>query len=213
MNNSTNENTKDSNTDLNFIPEKKEYTSEEVINGIVGHANGNYYKVIRKDMLSVYLTLIEGNQLNTCPIAMLLHNINTGTWSFYPEGDDSWRDKVYTPEVLEFKNNVLKSLIYNQLCTEANDALINTIEHDKYLVNLLLKANKGLERKSIKHLKEVYGADSQMLTNLFNAIDTFVGSLAKTLPHEFFYLNSIVAEYQEDPTKYIGRKIELNIVK
>lgn len=208
----TNESIKDLSTNLNFTPEKREYNSEDVLHGIVGHPNGNFYKVGSKDITSVYLSLIEGNQLNTCPMSMILRNVNNGTWAFYAKGDNSWKEKVYTEEVLEYKNNVLKALIYNQLCTEANDVLIDTVEHDKYLVNLLKKANKGLERKSIKHLEGVYGADPQMLTNIFNAIDSFVGKMAKTLPHEFFYLNSIIDEYNQDPAKYIGRKIELETI-
>jgi hypothetical protein len=210
MTKNTNENTSDSNTDFSFVLERKEYTSAEVIHGIIGHPNGNCYKIANKDLTSVYLSLIEGNQLNTCPISMLLHNINTGIWKFYTPGDESWREKVYTQEVLDYKNNVLKSLIYNQLCAEANDALIGTVEHEPYLNNLLKKANKGLQRKSKKYLIDVYKADSEMMENVLNAIDKFEASMAKTLPHEYFYLNSIVEEYQEDPTKYIGRKVKIN---
>ena len=214
MKNNTSESTKDLSTKdvLSFIPEKPTYTVEEMYQGVVGHPNGNYYKITKKDLASVYLSLIEGNQLTTCPAAMLSHEINHGTWKFYVAGDNSWKEKVYTEEVMAYKNNVLKSLIYNQLCVEANDNLIDTVEHDPYLNNLLKKANKGLERKANKHLSQVYGADPQMLTNIFNAIDGFVSRMAKSLPHEFFYLNSIVDEYNADPTKYIGREISLNDV-
>ena len=209
----TNENTSDSNTDLSFELEKKEYTSEEVIHRVIGHPNGNYYNIGHKDLTSVYLSLIEGDQITTCPISMLLHNINNGIWKFFAPGDDSWKPKVYTQEVLNYKNNVLKSLIYNQLCAEANDALIGTVENEPYLNNLLKKANKGLERKAKKHLELVYKAEPEMLTNIFNAIDKFVKSMAKTLPHEYFYLNSIVEEYQADPTKHIGRKVNIETLK
>lgn len=214
MKNSTSESTKDLSTKdvLSFIPEKPTYTVEEMYQGVVGHPNGNYYKITKKDLASVYLSLIEGNQLTTCPAAMLSHEINNGAWKFYVAGDNSWKEKVYTEEVMAYKNNVLKSLIYNQLCVEANDNLLDTVEHDPYLNNLLKKANKGLERKANKHLSQVYGADPQMLTNIFNAIDGFVSRMAKSLPHEFFYLNSIFDEYNADPTKYIGREILLNDV-
>jgi len=214
MKNNTNESTKDSSTNnvLAFIPEKPTYTVEEMYQGVVGHPNGNYYKITRKDLTNVYLSLIEGNQLTSCPAAMLLYEISKGSWFFYAPGDNSWKEKVYTEEVMAYKNNVLKSLIYNQLCVEANDNLIGTVEHDPYLNNLLKKANKGLERKANKHLNQVYGADPQMLTNLFNAIDGFVSRMAKSLPHEFLYLNSIYDEYNADPTKYIGREILLDDV-
>lgn len=212
MKNSTKTSTENSSTKpvLGFVPEKRSYTIEEMYQGVVGHPNGNYYKVTHKDLGSVYLSLIEGNSLTTCPASMLAFEVNNGNWKFYVAGDDSWRAKVYTEEVMRYKNDVLKSLIYNQLCIEANDNLIGTIEHDNYLNNLLAKANKGLERKANKHLGEVYGADPQMLTNIFNAIDGFVSRMAKSLPHEFFYLNSIYDEYNQDPTKYIGTTVMLN---
>ncbi|TDD77154.1 hypothetical protein [Flavobacterium caseinilyticum] len=214
MKNNTSASTKDLSTKdvLSFVPEKPVYTIEEMYQGVVGHPNGNYYKIAKKDLTSVYLSLIEGNQLTTCPAAMLSFEVANGTWKFYAAGDDSWKEKVYTEEVMAYKNNVLKSLIYNQLAVEANDNLIETVEHDPYLNNLLKKANKGLERKANKHLSQVYGADPQMLTNIFNAIDGFVSRMAKSLPHEFFYLNSIYDEYNADPTKYIGRQIMLDDV-
>ncbi len=210
MNNSTNENTKDSNIDLNFIPEKKTYTLDELIGGVVAHPNGNCYVLIKKDFSNLLMSLIEGEQVTPVPAAMVLEAIRTGAWKFFVAGDDSWRPIVYTEEVQTFKSNCLKSIIYNQLCAEANDALIDTVEYDPYLKNLLLKANKGLERKSKKYLEKMYGVNQEMAMNVFNTIDQFVEKLAKTLPDEFFYLNSIVDEYNEDPSKYIGRKVNIN---
>lgn len=141
--------------------------------------------------------------------ALLEVAVNQKNWKFYEKGDESWRPKIYTKEEMAFKNNVLKSLIYGQLAIDANDVLIGTKEHNNYLKNVLNKANKELERKARKNLSEVYGADPTMLLNVFETIDEFVSRLADKLPHEFFYLNSIIDEYSEDPTKYIGRKVML----
>lgn len=209
MTNNTNENTSDSNTELSFVPERREYKMEEIYQGVVMHPNGYFYTIHKKDMTNVFLSLIEGDQIVPAPAALILHSINTGRCNFYPPGDESYKSILYNEEVSAYKNNILKSLIFNQLALEANDALIDTVEHDKYLKNLLLKANKGLELKAKKHLERVYGANPEMLINIFNSIDRFVGRLATKLPHEFFYLNSIVEEYEEDPAKYIGRQVNL----
>jgi hypothetical protein len=210
MNNSTNESIKDSNTNLNFIPEKKIYNFDQVIGGVVAHPNGNCYVLIKKDFSNLLMSLIEGEQVTPVPAAMVLEAINSGVWKFFEAGDESWKPIVYTEEVTAFKTNALKSIILNQLAAESNDSLIGTVEHDPYLKNLLLKANKGLERKSKKHLEKMYGVNQEMALNVFNTIDEFVARLAKMLPHEFFYLNSIVDEYNEDPSKYIGRKVKIN---
>jgi hypothetical protein len=210
MNNSTNESTKDSNTDLNFIPEKTNYILDEIIGGVVSHPNGNCYVLIKKDFSNLLMSLIEGEQVTPVPAAMVLEAINSGIWKFFAVEDESWRPIVYTEEVIAFKNNALKSIIYNQLCIEANDALIGTVEHDPYLKNLLLKSTKGLQRKTKKYLEKMYGVNQEMSFNVFNTIDEFVEILSKRLPHEFFYLNSIVDEYNEDPSKYIGRKVKIN---
>lgn len=203
--NNTNENT----NDLSI----KSYKLEEIYNGVIKHKNGSFYLIEPKDLSNVVLRVVDSSQSSIAPASIVLHGINFNRIIFYPKGDESYREDLFFKQNEDFKNNFLKALIYNQLCTEANDVLIGTEQHDKYLKNLLLKANKGLERKSVKYLESVYGAEPQMLTNLFNAIDKFVGSLAKTLPHEFFYLNSIVDEYNENPAKYIDRQINLDVLK
>lgn len=206
MTNNTNENTNDSST-------KKEYKLAEIYNGVIRHPNGFFFTIIQDSLANVFLSLIEGDQIVPAPAALILHSINSGKCSFYPAGDESYKEVLYSEEVSEYKNNILKSLIFNQLALEANDSLIDTIEHDKYLKNLLLKANKGLELKSKKHLERIYKANPEVLTNVFNAIDKFVASLVTKLPHEYFYLNSIIEEYEEDPAKYLGRKVNIQKIE
>ena len=96
---------------------------------------------------------------------------------------------------------------------EANDILIGMPDHDKYLKNVLEKANKALLRKANKNITNLYGAEPEMLVNVMNSINNFVIKAATKLPHEFFYLNSIIDEYDQDPTKFEGRKVKLEKLK
>jgi len=161
----------------------------------------------------VYLSLCTAQQLTSCAIIQLLQKVNSGEWKFYEEGNDSWKQNIYSPEELEYKNKVLRAIIFNQLCMEANDLLIGEPDHDKYLKNVLEKANKALIRKANKNISNLYGAEPEMLINVMNSINGFVVKAATKLPHEFFYLNSIIDEYDEDPTKFIGRKVNLDKLK
>lgn len=197
----------------NEIIETHEWKIEDLLHGVIGHPNGSFYKVIPKDAGFVYLSLTHGNQLTSCPIIKLLERVNDCEWKIYAEGDDSWKQNIFSPEELEYKNKVLRAIIFNQLCMEANDLLIGEPDHDKYLKNLLEKANKGLLRKAGKNIINLYGAEPEMLINVMNSINNFVVKAATKLPHEFFYLNSIIDEYDEDPTKFVGRKVKLEKLK
>jgi len=210
----TNESTKplrSLNTD-NEIIETHEWKIEDLLDGVIGHPNGGYYKITPKDIGFVYLTLCNGNEVSAsavCPIVTLLQRVNDCEWKIFGAGDDSWKQNIFSPEELEYKNKVLRAIIFNQLCMEANDLLIGEPDHDKYLKNVLEKANKALIRKAGKNITNLYGAEPEMLINVMNAINNFVVKTATKLPHEFFYLNSIIDEYDEDPTKFIGRKVKL----
>lgn len=213
-----NENTKmseSSNTE-NEIIETHEWKIEDLLHGVIGHPNGGFYKITPKDVAFVYLTLCSHEEVSAsavCPIVQLLQRVNDCEWKIFAEGDDSWKQNIFSPEELEYKNKVLRAIIFNQLCMEANDLLIGEPDHDKYLKNLLEKANKGLLRKAGKNIGNLYGAEPEMLINVMNSINNFVVKAATKLPHEFFYLNSIIDEYDEDPTKFIGRKVKLEKLK
>lgn len=197
----------------NEIIETHEWKIEDLLHGVIGHPNGGFYKVLPKDAGFIYLSLCTGKQLTTCAIVQLLQKVNDCEWKIFADGDDSWKQNIFSPEELEYKNKVLRAIIFNQLCMEANDLLIGELDHDKYLKNLLEKANKGLLRKAGKNIGNLYGAEPEMLINVMNSINNFVVKAATKLPHEFFYLNSIIDEYDEDPTKFIGRKVKLEKLK
>jgi hypothetical protein len=205
------------NTSINdlSIKETFDFKSIDLVDATVKLPNGGYYAIIQSGLGFVYLKEqgVANPPMNKIAIGVLLIEINKGNWPLFVNGDDSWKINVFTPELMAHKNKVLKVVIYNQLCMEANDDLIGTLDHDNYLENLLKKANKGLQRKAQQNLSGVYGADPQMMTNIFNSIDTFVGLLANKLPHEFFYLNSIVEEYDTDPKKFIDRKVMLEVIE
>lgn len=217
----TNTSTADSNTDkddgkvipLNFEPATKfDYDHNDIIGGVVQIPNGGFYDIMPSGLGFVYMKQI-GNpsaKVQKFPIGKLLLDINNGNWPFFEKGDVSYKQYLFTPEQMEHKRNVLKSVIYHQLSVEANDTLLGTGDHDNYLKNCLQKANKALERKAKHNLQGVYGADPTMLTNLFNSIDKFVGRMADKLPHEFFYLNMVMDDYEADPQKFVGRKVELD---
>ena len=209
MENNTNESTNVSNIEVTFEEVKPTYTKDEVMGGVIKHPNGGYYRILPRNLTTVILSLVHGPQVVECAISMLLQRIENNDWTFFPKEDESWRPpNEYSKEVVDFKNNVLKQIIYNQLAIDNSDTLIGTIEEDKYTKNLLLKANKGLERKASNHLKNFYGTNPEMLINLFETIDAFVSKLSNKLPHEFFYLNAIIDEYDEDPTKFAGKKVK-----
>lgn len=209
MKNNTNESTDVSNIEVTAEDVKSAYTKDEVIGGVIKHPNGGFYRILPRDLTTVMLSLVQGKQVVECAISMLLERIVNNDWTFYDKNDNSWIPPIeYPKEVIDFKNNVVKQIIYNQLAIDNSDKLIGTIEEDKYTKNLLLKANKGLERKASNHLKNFYGTNPEMLINLFEAIDVFVSKISNKLPHEFFYLNAIIDEYDEDPTKFHGKKVK-----
>lgn len=199
----------------NEIIETHEWKVEDLLHGVIGHPNGGFYKITPKDVAFVYLTLCNEKFPATtiCPVITLLQKVNDCEWKIFAENDDSWKQNIFSPEELEYKNKVLRAIIFNQLCMEANDLLIGEPDHDKYLKNLLEKANKGLLRKADKNIKNLYGDEPEMLINVMNSINNFVSKAATKLPHEFFYLNSIIDEYDEDPTKFVGRKVKLEKLK
>lgn len=212
----TNESTKqleNLDTESYSVTNGTQFKLEDLIHGVVGHPNGGYYKVLPKALGFVYLSLTSAQQLTTCPAIHLIEKVNSGEWKFFKAGDESWKQTIFSPEELEYKNKVLRAIIFNQLCIEANDLLIGDPDHDSYLKNLLLKANKGLLRKADKNITNLYGAQPEMLINVMNSINSFVKKAATKLPHEFFYLNSIIDEYDENPTKFHGRKIDLEKLK
>jgi hypothetical protein len=216
MNTNTSTNDSSINEDLNLKPVKTfDFKSTDLIDATVRLPNGGFYAIIQSGLGFVYLKQqgFPNAPQQKIAVGVLLLEINKGNWPLYVNGDYYWRINVYTPELMAHKNKVLKAVIYNQLCLEANDDLRDTLDHDNYLDNLLIKANKGLERKTKQSLAGVYGADPQMLSNIFKTIDKFVGLLADKLPHEFFYLNSIVEEYDADPKKFIGRKVMLDVIE
>lgn len=199
-------------TDTEII-ETHEWKIEDLLHGVIGHPNGGFYKVLPKDVGFIYLSLCGAQQITTCPIIKLLEKVNDCEWKFFTADDDSWKQTIFSPEELEYKNKVLRAIIFQQLCIEANDLLIGEPDHDKYLKKVLEKANKALLRKANKNITNLYGAEPEMLVNVMNSINNFVIKAATKLPHEFFYLNSIIDEYDQDPTKFEGRKVKLEKLK
>lgn len=209
----------DSNIDfplLSFEPVKElSYKNEDLVNAVVKLPSGDYWRLEESGKGFMYIKLIKNPKAAPVKIniGQVLTEVNSGRWPIFLDGDNSWKQYLFTEEEFKHKERVLKCIIYQQLCLEANDDLIDTLDHDNYLKNLLLKTNKGLERKTKQSLQGVYGADPQMLTNVFNAIDTFVAALANKLPHEYFYMNTIIQEYDADPKRFINRQILLNKVE
>lgn len=191
---------------------KKEWKIEELHHGVVGHPNGFFYKVIpkEKDIAFVYLSLCGKEQLTTVAAIKLLEEVNNGTMKFYEKGNESWKQEPLPEEVLMYQGKVLNAMILNQLAMEANDQLKDTPEYDNYLNNQVRKTNQILQRKAEKMLKHAYGAEQEMLFNVFNSIDNFTKKFALKMPHSCFFLNSIIDDYDKDPSKFLNRDIELN---
>ncbi|MFH6944612.1 hypothetical protein [Flavobacterium sp. FlaQc-50] len=198
-----------SNTD-NEIIKTHEWKIEDLLHGVVGHPNGFFYKVLPKDLANVYLSLCGREQLTTIPIIQLLQQVNDCSFHFYEAGNDSWKEVPLPSHILEYQSKVLNAMILNQLALEANDLLKGTPEYDNYLDNLIKKTNKALERKAKKLLSKAYGAEQEMLINVFNSIDNFTKKFAMKMPSSSFYLNQIIDEYDADPTKFLNRQVELD---
>jgi hypothetical protein len=209
MNTSENTKTLESlNTEANVG--KKDWKIEELLHGVVGHPNGFFYKIVPKDVAFVYLSLCGKEQLTTVPVIKLLEEVNNGTMTFYAPGNDSWKQEPLPEDVLMYHGKVLNAMILNQLAMEANDQLKDTPEYDNYLNNQVRKTNQILQRKAEKMLKHAYGAEQEMLFNVFNSIENFTKKFALKMPHSCFFLNSIIDEYDKDPTKFLNRNVELN---
>lgn len=188
--------------------EAQEYKIEQLYEGHVQTPKGLVYKVMPKDVAFVYLSFAD--KLITAPIVKLLPLVNNGDWKFYAKGNNSWKQQIELPkEVIEHKHNILKALIFGMLTLEANDRLEGTLDHNKYLQNVLKRSNKELERLANKDIKNVYGADPQMLTNVFNVIEEVVGRMVDKLPHEFFFLNMVMDDYEANPMQLQERPVEL----
>lgn len=196
-------------TDTEII-ETHEWKIEDVLHGVVGHPNGLFYKVLPKDLGTVYLSLCGKEQLTTVPTIVLLQQINDCKFTFYEKGNDSWKEVPLPAEVLDHQSKVLNAMILNKLAMEANDLLKGTPSYDNYLDNQIRKTNKLLQRKATTLLKSAYGAEQEMLLNVFNSIDSFTNKFALKITSSAFYLNSILDEYDADPNKFMQRQIELD---
>lgn len=124
-----------------------------------------------------------------------------GKWQYFKEGDDSWMETEMTPHLLELKVKVLKSFLLNQLAIEANESLIGSLDHNKYLKNQLLKANKELQRNTEKNIFRTYNANQEFTINIFKAIDGTVDLLSDMLPHSYFYICKLIQDYKDNPEK------------
>lgn len=208
----------DSKSSSTEVQEKKvafNYNSKDLLNATVLLPNGGYYAIISSGLGFVYLKQqgFPKAKAEKVPIGTILGQVNNGNWPLFALTDESWKEFVYTEEQRDHKRAVLKSLIYNQLCMEANDDLIGTLDHEEYLKNKLLKANKELVRKANKDLKKIYGADQQMIVNIFKTIDKFVGRMADKLPHEYFYLNMVADEYERTKDSFLDRPVHLETIE
>jgi hypothetical protein len=209
-------NSKDSSTEaatLAFEPATVfNFTNDDLVGGVLKLPSGDFYYIHESGLGFKYIQKCKfpNSPVHKVSIGQILLEVNRGAWTLYLKGDESWKENLFTEEELAHKTRVLKCIIYQQLCLEANDDLIDTLDHDNYLKNTLKKANKELERKAKQSLTGIYAKDPEMLTNIFSVIDDFVALLANKLPHEYFYLKSIIEEYDDDPKKFIGRKVSLN---
>jgi hypothetical protein len=202
---------KSENSGTDIHPEQHHnYTLAEVLDGYVQSPEGAVFVVTKDGKNVAQVILRHGSHAVVVPAMSLLLHLNVGQWVFSKEIIESMQYPVLTEAQQAHKHSVLKALLYGQLALEANETLTGTLDHDKYLANTLRKSNKELERKSSKNLTGVYGANPEMLTNLFTAMDRFVGRMVAKMPHEVFFLDLVMDAYEADPSGWQEKPVSLD---
>lgn len=200
-------NSDDLNTNIK-LEQHHNYTIEDILDGYVRSPQGAVFTVNKSNDISrVMLKSSTGSVSVPCIHLLLL--LNRGEWVFSKELTVEMQYPELTKEQVAHKHNILKALLFGQMALEANELLAGTLDHDKYLSNVLRKSNKELERRSNKNITAVYGANPEMLTNLFSAMDRFVGRMVDKLPHEVFFLDLVMDSYEADPEGWQQQPVEL----
>lgn len=195
--------------DAEIVSEQKQaITAADLNEKLIVHVESGYvFQVMPKDAAFVYL--LGGPKMMTVPIIRLLKLMSNGQWRFAGPDETIVKRPELTPEQLHHKQMVLHALMLMQLTLEAADSLKGTLDHNKYLCNVIGRAVKELERYAAKDIKNVYGTDPQLFTNVLNTMDRVVARMVEKLPHEYFFIEMVMDDYEANPKKQQERPVTL----
>lgn len=106
-------------------------------------------------------------------------------------------------------HKALKVILYSQLLVEAIDDIKGTPLYKQKSKSILNNVERIL-KDNIKLNDDIYSSDPEMVTNLFNILDTVVSKLAQKDIVEISMINQIHDTYMKNPKAFEGKfKIQM----